>query len=72
MSAFHRTPGESARLSRLHDLHILDTTREPLFDAFVRMAAEVCEASIAVITLIDAERQWFKACLLYTSPSPRD
>lgn len=61
MSAFHRTPGESARLTRLHDLHILDTAREPLFDAFVRMAAEVCEASIAVITLIDAERQWFKA-----------
>ena len=61
MSAFHRTPGEAARLTRLHDLHILDTAREPLFDGFVRMAAEVCGSSIAVITLIDAERQWFKA-----------
>ena len=54
-------PGESARLARLHELLILDTAREPLFDSFVRMASEVCESPIALITLVDAERQWFKA-----------
>jgi PAS domain S-box-containing protein len=54
-------PGEIARLARLHELLILDTAREPLFDSFVRMASEVCESPIALITLIDADRQWFKA-----------
>ena len=54
-------PGEIARLARLHELSILDTAPEPLFDAFVRRAAEVCESPIALITLVDAERQWFKA-----------
>jgi PAS domain S-box-containing protein len=53
--------GESARLARLHELFILDTPREPLFDSLVRMAADACGAPIAVVTLIDARRQWFKA-----------
>jgi len=50
-----------ARPSRHDDLHVLDTAREPLFDSFVRMAADACESPIAAITLIDAERQWFQA-----------
>ena len=54
-------PAEIARLARLHELHILDTAREPLFDSLVHMASEVCESPIALITLIDADRQWFKA-----------
>ena len=53
--------GETTRLTRLHGLHILDTAREPLFDSLVRMATEVCGSSMALISLIDAERQWFKA-----------
>ena len=57
----HRDPGERVRLTRLHDLHILDTAREPLFDSFVRMASEACGSAIALISLIDADRQWFKA-----------
>src|SRR6187402_2476514 len=56
-------PGETARLTRLHGLHILDTAREPLFDSLVRMASEACGSSMALISLIDAERQWFKADL---------
>jgi PAS domain S-box-containing protein len=54
-------PGETTRLTRLHGLHILDTAREPLFDSLVRMASEACGSSMALISLIDAERQWFKA-----------
>lgn len=61
MSTVSSIPGEIARLARLHELSILDTAPEPLFDAFVRRAAEVCESPIALITLVDAERQWFKA-----------
>ncbi len=61
MSQPSHSPGEIARLARLHELQILDTAREPLFDSFVRMASEVCEAPIALISLVDADRQWFKA-----------
>jgi len=61
MTMSSSAPGESARLARLHELLILDTAPEPLFDSFVRRAAEVCESPIALITLIDADRQWFKA-----------
>ena len=61
MSIPFPTAGEIARLARLHELHILDTAREPLFDSLVHMASEACESPIALITLIDADRQWFKA-----------
>ena len=61
MSTFSSHPGEIARLARLHELHILDTAREPLFDSIVNMASAACESPIALITLIDADRQWFKA-----------
>ena len=59
--SFQNDPAEKARLTRLHDLRILDTAREPLFDSFVRMASEACGSSIALMSLIDADRQWFKA-----------
>jgi len=49
------------RLHDLHDLHALDTAREPLFDAFVRMAADTCGTGVASIVLVDADRQWFAA-----------
>ena len=52
---------EAARLERLRALVVLDTAPEPIFDEIARMAAEVCGVPIALISLIDAERQWFKA-----------
>ncbi len=52
---------ETARLARLHELYILDTAREPLFDSFVRLASEVCATPVALLCLVDADRQWFKA-----------
>lgn len=54
-------PHQAERLKDLHDLEILDTPREEDFDAVVALAAELCEAPISVINLIDADRQWFKA-----------
>src|ERR1700761_1284687 len=63
MSTPPSIPGEIARLARLHELSILDTAPEPLFDSLVRMASEACDAPIALITLVDADRQWFKAGL---------
>ncbi|MGB0133714.1 GAF domain-containing protein, partial [Dokdonella sp.] len=52
---------EAARLSRLHALRVLDTEPEPLFDALVRAASLVTGAPIALVSLVDTERQWFKS-----------
>ena len=52
---------ESQRLEALRTLMVLDTPAEPLFDSLARMAAQVCGVPIALISLVDAERQWFKA-----------
>ena len=54
-------PNETASLQALRDLRVLDTALEPDFQAIVAVASTVCEAPIALITLIDVERQWFKA-----------
>ncbi|NYZ62164.1 GAF domain-containing sensor histidine kinase [Luteimonas deserti] len=52
---------ESRRLASLHAYCILDTPTEPVFDDISRIASTVCQTPIAVVNLIDADRQWFKA-----------
>lgn len=52
---------EAQRLARLHALRVLDTGPEPLFDALTQAAALATGAPIALLTLVDAERQWFKS-----------
>ncbi|MGF1552212.1 MAG: GAF domain-containing protein [Paracoccaceae bacterium] len=54
-------PLQQARLEALHDLEVLDTPREAPFDTIVAMAAEICRAPVALISLVDEKRQWFKA-----------
>ncbi len=54
---------ESARLEALRQYEILDTAPEEVFDDITRMAAYICQTPIAVISLIDRDRQWFKARL---------
>lgn len=54
-------PNEIARLGALRRYDILDTPREREFDDVVDIARRVCGTDIAVINLIDAGRQWFKA-----------
>jgi PAS domain S-box-containing protein len=49
------------RIAELHDLAILDTEPEPLYDDLVRVAAYVCRAPVALVSLVDADRQWFKS-----------
>lgn len=59
-----RLPNDEAeRLARLHALAVLDTAPEPVFDALARSAALACEAPIALVSLVDERRQWFKACV---------
>ncbi|BEU95669.1 PAS domain S-box protein [Acidovorax sp. DW039] len=57
----NQTPDELQRLAALRDLLVLDTPPEPLFDSITRMAAQVCGVPIALISLVDENRQWFKA-----------
>ncbi len=52
---------EFGRLAALRRYQILDTDNDRAFDRIVRMAAELLNVPIALISLIDAERQWFKA-----------
>ena len=52
---------EAERLRVLHALRVLDTAPEPLFDSIARLASQVCGTPIALLSLVDGERQWFKA-----------
>jgi GAF domain-containing protein len=52
---------ESDRLRSLRELKLLDTAAEPQFDAIVNAAALICGTPISLISLIDTNRQWFKA-----------
>jgi PAS domain S-box-containing protein len=52
---------EKARLSALASYKILDTPHEQAFDDLARLASIVCEAPIALVSLVDEDRQWFKA-----------
>lgn len=52
---------EAARQAALDRYAIVDTAPEQAFDDIVRLAATLCDAPAAAITLIDRERLWFKA-----------
>ena len=54
---------ESSRLAALHDQGILDTVPEVGFDDIVRLATRLCDTPVALISLVDRDRQWFKAKL---------
>lgn len=61
VSAAPSPPNEAARLARLRELAVLDTAPEPLFDELTRWAGQTLGMPIALISLIDADRQWFKS-----------
>ncbi|HEY6080999.1 MAG TPA: hypothetical protein VIW29_19425, partial [Polyangiaceae bacterium] len=52
---------EAERLELLKACHIMYTPTEEAFDDIARLAADLCGTEIALITLVDADRQWFKA-----------
>jgi PAS domain S-box-containing protein len=52
---------EAGRLAELASFDVLDTASEPAFDALVQAAAEIAECPTALVSLLDADRQWFKA-----------
>jgi GAF domain-containing protein len=52
---------EKKRLKVLWQYEVLDTVPEEVFDDLTELAAHICEAPIALISLVDENRQWFKA-----------
>jgi len=52
---------ENKRLTALDSYDVLDTLPEKEYDAITRLASYICQAPIALITLIDAQRQWVKS-----------
>ncbi len=64
---------EAARLAALQRYRILDTDREPAFDDLVTIARTLCGTQMGAVTLIDRDRQWFKALQgLEAEQTPRD
>lgn len=56
-------PGEARRLAALHRYRILDTLPERAYDDIVRLASTLCGTPMSTVTLIDVNRQWFKAAV---------
>ena len=61
MPAAPRPADEPRRLAALQSYDVLDTGSEEAFDGLVRLAADVTRSPMALVSLVDSERQWFKA-----------
>jgi len=52
---------EAARLEALREYGLLDTVPEQAFDDLTLLAAQICQTPIALVSLVDDQRQWFKS-----------
>ncbi|HET7813458.1 MAG TPA: ATP-binding protein [Candidatus Baltobacteraceae bacterium] len=73
MKAAGSNVDEERRLAVLREYQLLDTPPEALYDSFTRLAAEIAGTPIALVSLIDRDRQWFKSRVgLEATSTPRD
>jgi PAS domain S-box-containing protein len=64
---------ELERMAAVRSYDILDTDPEPAFDALTTLAAYIAEVPISLVTILDADRQWFKSRYGLDAPeTPRD
>jgi PAS domain S-box-containing protein len=65
--------GEAERLQRLQALELLDSPPDAVLDGLVRVAARVLDCPVALVSLVDGQRQWFKSAHgVATRQTPRD
>ncbi len=73
LQAARKPPDERERLADLRAHAVLGSEPERDFDALVEEASRLCEAPIALVSLLDEDRQWFKARVgLEPRETPRD
>lgn len=73
MQTFPIPDNESSRLEAFCKYQILDTEPEVAFDDLTNLAASICHTPIALVSLVDADRQWFKSRVgLDVSETPRN
>ncbi len=58
---FPATDNEARRLQRLDSYGILDSVPEPAYDDLLAIATSLCATPMGAVTLVDEQRQWFKA-----------
>lgn len=54
-------PEDAARIAVLRRMAILDSAREAAFDEVAELASRICETPVSLVSLVDTDRQWFKA-----------
>jgi PAS domain S-box-containing protein len=73
VKAAPRPQNEVERLKALCAYNVLDTSPEEAFDDLTRLASQICETPVALVSLVDADRDWFKSTIgLDLSQTPRD
>jgi diguanylate cyclase (GGDEF)-like protein/PAS domain S-box-containing protein len=66
-------PDEAGRLALLHALQLLDSAPEPVFDRVTRLAGRLLGTPVALFSLVDRDRQWFKSRVgTEVEETPRD
>ena len=54
-------PMEDIRIAALSAANILDTPPDPKFDAITDLLRDFCDVPVALVSLVDSDRQWFKS-----------
>lgn len=73
MESAPETDDEAERIAKLQSYNVLDTMPEAVYDDIVNLATNLCDTPIALVSLIDKDRQWFKAKVGLDAPeTPRD
>ncbi len=72
-NAYPMPANERQRLQTLYNYDILDTISEKEYDSITKIAAQICNVPVSLITLLDKNRQWFKSqCGFQIKETPRE